>query len=315
MGQQIPLSAETIADLPHPDDATSEIAPDLAYRRLALVNVVFFGKPGCGDRGWVLIDTGIPGFINRIKRAAEERFGDGARPAAIVLTHGHFDHIGNVEKLAREWDVSIYAHELEMPYLNGTSSYPPPDPTVGGGLMPWLGPLFPRGPINVLPWLVSLPVDGTVPGMPGWRWLPTPGHTVGHVSLWRESDQTLIAGDAFVTTNQESAYAVATQAEEMHGPPTYFTVDWEAAGASVRRLAGLDPKLVVTGHGRAMRGPEMLTALKTLARDFERIAVPAKGRYVEHPAKAEGASAYEGTKPSIAGAAAPVERTPEQENL
>jgi len=35
------------------------------------------------------------------------------------MTHGHFDHVGGLKHLAREWDVPIYAHELEMPYLNG----------------------------------------------------------------------------------------------------------------------------------------------------------------------------------------------------
>ena len=82
-----------------------------------------------------------------------------------------------------------------------------------------------------------------------------PGHTPGHISLWRERDRTIIAGDAFITTNQESAYAVAVQAEEMHGPPKYFTPDWSAAKSSVQRLAALEPDVVVTGHGRAMRGP------------------------------------------------------------
>src|SRR4028118_78297 len=116
--------------------------------------------------------------------------------------------------------------------------------------------------------------------MPEWRWIHTPGHTPGHISLWRESDRTIIAGDAFITTNQESAYAVAVQTPEMHGPPKYFTPDWQSARQSVESLAALDPRLVVTGHGRAMEGAEMLAALKLLARDFDRIAVPESGRYV-----------------------------------
>jgi glyoxylase-like metal-dependent hydrolase (beta-lactamase superfamily II) len=89
-----------------------------------------------------------------------------------------------------------------------------------------------------------------------------------------------VAGDAFITTNQESAYAVATQEPELHGPPRYFTPDWTAARDSVRRLAALSPELVITGHGHAMRGAVMRTALDLLARDFDRIAVPQHGRYV-----------------------------------
>jgi hypothetical protein len=57
-------------------------------------------------------------------------------------------------------------------------------------------------------------------------------------------------------------------------------------------LAKLEPELAVTGHGAAMRGPEMRAALHALARDFDRVAVPEKGRYVEHPARAEDGSAY-----------------------
>lgn len=64
------------------------------------------------------------------------------------------------------------------------------------------------------------------------------------------------------------------QTAEMHGPPRYFTPDWEAAGNSVRRLAALEPALVITGHGRAMQGPEMLSALHQLADGFALIARP-----------------------------------------
>jgi glyoxylase-like metal-dependent hydrolase (beta-lactamase superfamily II) len=75
--------------------------------------------------------------------------------------------------------------------------------------MPLLAPLFPRRPIDVSRWPQRLPEDGSVPQMPGWRWIHTPGDTPGHISFWRERDRTIIAGDAFITTNQESAYAVA----------------------------------------------------------------------------------------------------------
>jgi glyoxylase-like metal-dependent hydrolase (beta-lactamase superfamily II) len=227
-----------------------------------------------------------------IKSAAEKRFGDGARPAAIVLTHGHFDHVGVLEDLAAEWDAPVYAHPLELPYLNGTASYPEPDPSVGGGMVAAMSKLFPTRPVDVSGHLKTLPEDGSVPAMPGWRWLHTPGHAPGHVSLWREADRSLIAGDAFVTTAQESAYAVAVQEAEMHGPPMYLTNDWDKAAASVRLLAGLHPELAVTGHGRAMRGEAMRSALDQLADGFESVAVPKGGRYVLHPVTAENGEVY-----------------------
>lgn len=275
MSGQIPLTDAALADLATPQDGTHEVAPDLAYLRVAMVNVVLFGPSGAGDREWVLIDTGIPGMAGRIENAAEKRFGKASRPAAILLTHGHFDHIGNLEKLAEDWDAPIYAHPLEAPFLDGRERYAPPDLTVGGGIMPLLAPLFPRGPFNVGSRLKMVAQDGTLPGMPGWRWLHTPGHSPGHVSLWQESTRTVIAGDAFITTKQESAYAIAVQALEMHGPPTSFTPDWTSARSSVQTLAALAPDLMVTGHGRGVRGPEATAALQKLAAEFDRVAIPA----------------------------------------
>jgi hypothetical protein len=91
------------------------------------------------------------------------------------------------------------------------------------------------------------------------------------------------AGDAFVTTRQESLLAALTQRPEIHGPPAYFTPDWRSAWESVEELADLDPEIAATGHGRPMRGYAMREALKVLARDFDRLAVPPRGRYVERP--------------------------------
>src|SRR5687767_6106371 len=192
------------------------VTADIARLRTWIVNLFFVGYAG-GD--WVLVDTGMPTWGDEIARIAEERFG--RPPRAIVLTHAHFDHVGNVRKLTERWDVEVWAHHLELPYLTGRSDYPPPDPTVGGGSMARTSFVFPKRGIDLGERVRALPTDGSVPPMPGWQAIFTPGHTPGHVALWRDSDRALIAGDAFITTKQESLLSVATQKERMHGPPMY----------------------------------------------------------------------------------------------
>lgn len=237
-------------------------------------------------RNWVLVDAGLKSSAEKIKSLAFEVFGSRSRPSAIVMTHGHFDHVGSLKELADEWGVPVYCHHLETPYLTGKSKYPPADPTVGGGLMTFMSFAFPRGPINVEDHIAELPEDGTIPELPDWRWIHTPGHAPGHVSLYRERDGVLIAGDAFVTTNQNSALSVMSQKKQLNGPPRYFTIDWAAAARSVRTLAQLQPQVVASGHGQSMYGADLRKGLNKLTRDFWDVAMPDDGRYVHEPALA-----------------------------
>lgn len=273
----------------HEEKSYFNVAPGVWGSRILFANVFFIATPIGHQSRWVLVDAGLYGSATRIIKAAEEMFGKDVPPAAIVLTHGHFDHVGALHALLEHWNVPVYAHSLELPYLDGRSSYPPPDPTVGGGMMSWMSFMYPKKPIDIHEHLQEIPVNGIIPGMDEWKCVHTPGHTPGHISLFRELDMTLIAGDAFVTTKQESLLSVMEQTEVISGPPAYFTQDWEAAKDSVEKLAQLHPEIVATGHGKPMYGLRLRVGLNDLADNFDTVAVPEHGRYVEHAAIANRA--------------------------
>lgn len=258
------------------------VAPGVWGRKDLFVNFYMIQDLNTDD--WVLVDAGLKWSVPKIKEMATYLFGEQSRPKGVILTHGHFDHVGSVEKVAEEWQVDVYAHHLEIPYLTGHSNYPPPDPTVGGGVMSAMAFLYPNKGINIWKHLKVLPANGNIPGLPEWKYVHTPGHSPGHISLFRESDHVLIAGDAFVTTHQESLLSVLLQTRTLSGPPKYFTYDWQAAKLSVVELVNLEPKTAATGHGMPMRGKELKKELKELQENFEEKAVPGQGRYIPNPA-------------------------------
>ena len=184
-----------------------EMTPGVARLRTLIANIYLVGSPG---GPWVLVDTGAPGNAARIRDAAEQRFGPGARPEAILLTHGHRDHAGSALELAGYWDVPIYAHRLERPFLSGKSTYPPKDPMAGGAFS-FLSRFFPSATVDLGARLRDLPEGGEVPGPAGWRWHFTPGHAPGHVAFFHSDESVLLAGDACATMDLDSAMGMVAQ--------------------------------------------------------------------------------------------------------
>ncbi|WP_188208186.1 MBL fold metallo-hydrolase [Alkalibacillus aidingensis] len=257
-----------------------EVLPDLYSYTIQIVNIILVGDPE-SDR-FVLIDAGMPNSSEQIISEVEDRFGAKKRPEAIILTHGHFDHVGAIIELIEYWDVPVYAHELEIPYLTGEKSYPEPDPSVEGGMVAKMSRLFPNEPVNLGNHVKALPEDGSVPELPKFKWVHTPGHTPGHVSFYRENDGALIVGDAFVTVEQENLWDVITQRPDISGPPRYLTTDWEVAKKSVEKLEALKPTVAITGHGLPLTGEELTKNLRALVENFDQIAIPDHGKYLDH---------------------------------
>ena len=252
------------------------VAVDVAVIPTLMSNAYLVGD----EKSWILVDALTPGHQKTIKEAAEARFGRGAKPQAIVLTHGHFDHAGSARELADAWGVKVYAHRLELPYLTGKSVYPPLDPTTEG--------FFSRMSRFIRVQIVTLgericELDSEAPlrWVEGWECRYTPGHAPGHLAFYRRRDGILLAGDAVTTMDLDSALGTITQQRKVCRPPTPGTIDWEKAAASVRALAELRPKVIAAGHGRPMRD-DTNRQLQRLAQHFR---APKRGRYVRETAQ------------------------------
>ncbi len=211
---------------------------------------VYFVQSG---ETWVLVDTAFRGRAELIRSAAETLFGVGARPQAIVLTHAHPDHAGSASELAHIWDVTVYVHPDEVPL--------PPSGRIIGALA---RVELPSGQDGLSP----IDPNVGVPGLPDWQVIPAPGHTRGHLALFREGDRALIPGDAVLTVNLNSLGDALSQRHTLGGPPRFTTWNWRAATESVSELARLEPSVLAPGHGRPMAGPMLAPALRALAKQL-----------------------------------------------
>jgi glyoxylase-like metal-dependent hydrolase (beta-lactamase superfamily II) len=273
------LSALALARLGRRGGGTSppqEVAEGV-FRLPVFGTNVFFVRSGLS---WVLIDTGWAwgDCGRRIRQAAESLFGPGARPAAILLTHMHPDHDGAALELARAWDRPVYMHPLELPLttadLAGVERFANPlDRRV---ILPLLRAL-PREQVEAMRARASLKdvarafdPGGAVPGAPDWTFVQTPGHSPGHVALFRERDRVLIAGDAVLTDDGSSLLGLLRMGlgltrPHAFAPPRYTNWDQPAADASVGVLAALEPRVLATSHGAPMAGEVVTRELRTLA--------------------------------------------------
>ncbi len=148
-----------------------EVLPDLFNLTIQVVNIQLVGDPKKDN--FVLIDAGMPNSADEIISATEDRFGKNTRPKAIILTHGHFDHVGAIIELIKKWEVPVFAHKLELPYLTGQRNYPEPDPTVEGGMIAKMSSMFPNDSINISEYVQPLPIDGNCQNSNGFTHLDT----------------------------------------------------------------------------------------------------------------------------------------------
>jgi glyoxylase-like metal-dependent hydrolase (beta-lactamase superfamily II) len=210
----------------------------------------------------VLVDSGWASTEGQVHNAVQRMLGPGEKPRAILLTHLHPDHAGAAGPLARRWQVPVFVHPAELAapacWRGGRHGADHATPLDRWIVMPAMRSLPPRtrrrieakGDISDV--VQPLGAGRDVPGLPGWAAVPAPGHTPGHVALWRSSDRVLLSGDAVLTVNLNSLPGVLLAKPDVAGPPRYSTWDWKMAMESVDRLANLGPRVLAPGHGRPL---------------------------------------------------------------
>ena len=186
----------------------------------------------------MLVDAGTRHAARRILRQLA-----GREVNAHALTHAHADHQGSSHEVCERLGVPLWCGEHDVAAAEDGR----------------IRDRMPDHPINDL-------IDRVFPGpghpvsrvlregdeVAGFTVLDTPGHSAGHISLWRESDRTLICGDVF--TNMDTI----TGLPGLHEPKAFFTPDPAQNRQSMRRLAELGPELACFGHGRPLRDPDKL---------------------------------------------------------
>jgi len=187
----------------------------------------------------VLLDTGLVGEPWQIRRRLRLLGLGPASIKAILLTHGHIDHAGNLAWAKRWTGAPIYAHATEQAHLDGTYPYT--------GAARWCGRMERIGydVLNYRPAQIDRFIaDGDeLPFWGGLRVVHLPGHTQGHCGFYSAKHRLLFSGDLF-----------ASYFFNVHLPPPILNSHPQLIPGSLRRALALEPELVVPQHYDVLDG-------------------------------------------------------------
>ena len=192
--------------------------------------------------GDVLVDAGGKPDKGRILKQLR-----GHKVTAHALTHAHPDHQGASHGVCTELGIPFWVHRDDVEAAENPALILERQPSKP--LNRLMYKLF-AGPAH--------PVDRVLEEgdeVAGFQVLHTPGHAKGHIALWRESDRVLVAGDVVNTMNP------FTLKRGLREPLETFTPDVPENRRSIKRIAALEPSLLLVGHGPPVRDPQQLTDL------------------------------------------------------
>ena len=189
--------------------------------------------------GAVFLDSGMVGERWQMRRLLRRLKIEPSNVQAILLTHGHLDHTGNLPWLRHWTGAPVYAHPAEQAHIDGT--YPYTGPARWCGRMERAGRFLLRyRPVRIDRFIAG---GDELPFWGGLRVVHLPGHTAGHCCFFSERHQLLFSGDLF-----------ASYFFNVHRPPAILNSQPELLSGSLCQARALNARYIVPQHYDVLDG-------------------------------------------------------------
>ena len=217
-----------------------KIGIGIYHLNLGLANVYLLEGRG----GLALIDAGGQGALRTLQQQLR---GTRFRPSDIshlLVTHGHFDHVGGLAEIQAETGATVWAHPLDAPIIRGDAPVIRPEPRLLGRFDRWVGQLI-KGPQPPAPVHRELGSGEDLSELrAGLEVVHLPGHSAGQVGFWLPEARLLLGGDVLT-------HFVPWQ---LTLPLAAYTADMAEAKRSVLKVAQLRLDTLALGHGAPLVG-------------------------------------------------------------
>lgn len=225
------------------------ILPNLYWLNLPSANIYVLRGP----TGLVLVDTAVAGSVSKLEAALKQHNWALKDIKHILITHGHPDHVGGLKEIQAATGAEVWAHRLEVPFIQGEQEVPRPDPKSLRAFDRLMIQIFKGGQTPSAVHKVLEGGDDLSQLYPGLTTVNLPGHAPGQIGFWLEGERLLIAGDAVMNV-------LPWPKPTLPLPP--FTADMAEAKRSVAKAAAMKPQTLCVGHGPPLRNAT--AALATL---------------------------------------------------